>query len=99
MGNQRIFEETADLAQAPGHYDDGRIMLGDNEPVEKTADVVKSAKIKSGYSMTLRSHTNSSIQVNTTNEVPKKDVMTEVGRRALGTQKFSALLYKRIISY
>ena len=51
-----IFEEAAELAKEPGHYDDGGIMLGDIEPVEKPEDVVKSAKIKSGHSMTLRSH-------------------------------------------
>ena len=90
-----IFEEAAELAKEPGYYDDGGIMLGDNEPVEKPADVVKSAKIMSGHSMTLRSHKNSSLQVNTANEAPKKDVMTDVRRRSLGTQKISALLWKK----
>ena len=65
-----IFEEAAELAKEPGYYDDGGIMLGDNEPVEKPADVVKSMKIKGGHSMTLRSHKNLSLQVNTVNEAP-----------------------------
>ena len=53
-----IFEEAVELAKEPGlsNYDEGGIMLGDSEPVEKPAiesnDAVKAATVKGGHSMT-----------------------------------------------
>ena len=44
------------------------------KPAIESNDVVKSATVKGGHSMTLRSHRNSLMQVNTASKAPKKVV-------------------------
>ena len=93
-----------ELAKEPGlsNYDEGGIMLGDSEPVEKPAiesnDVVKSATVKGGHSMTLRSHKNSPMQVNTASKAPKKDVMTDGKKKVTGNTQVQRITLEDGIS-
>ena len=73
-------------------------MLWDNEPVEKPPDVVKSATIKGGHSMTLRSHKNSSLQMNTANEAPKEDVMIDGKKKVTGNTQVQRITLEEGLS-
>lgn len=67
--------------QGLSNFDEDGILFGDSEPVEKPAiesnDVVKPATCRVSHSMTLRSHKNSPIQVDTASKTPKRDVISD----------------------
>jgi len=51
------------------------------KPAIESNDVVKSATVKGGHSMTLRSHRNSLMQVNTASKAPKKSGLVTDGKK------------------
>lgn len=107
-----IFDDAVELAKEPGlpNYDEGEIMLGDSEPVEKPAepdtptvakepsDIGKSATVEGGHSITLRSHKNSPIEVNVTSKAPKRDVMSDGKKKVTGNTKVKQITLEDGIS-